>query len=124
MPIPSGDTIPTGPRCGPELPAHVTQAVDAAPSTPTTAAAADPCVTCGRVPGVPRPVPLHTVHCGPCWATYGGSPDAEEIDAPPLEALGSRDPVDQREWPARLAAEPWVQDRRRDCREKLLLLAR
>lgn len=69
-------------------------------------------------------MPLRTVHCGPCWAEFGGSPDADEIDAPPLEALGSRDPRDQQEWPARLAAEEWVQQLRRDCRDKLLHVVR
>lgn len=95
-----------------------------APITPPETSTDDLCVTCGRTPGVPRPVPLRTVHCGPCWATFGGSPDAEDIAAPPLEALGSRDPVDQREWPALLASEAWVQQLRRDCRAKLLATVR
>jgi len=69
-------------------------------------------------------VPLRTVHCGPCWAAFGGSPDAEEIGPPLPEALGSRDPRDQREWPELLAAEQWVQLLRRDCRDKLLRIVR
>lgn len=69
-------------------------------------------------------MPLRTVHCGPCWAQFGGSPAADEIAAPPLEALGSRDPRDQREWPALLAAEPWVQLLRPDCRERLMRMVR
>ena len=82
------------------------------------------CVTCGRAPGVRRPVPLRTVHCGPCWAQFGGSPEAAEIGPPPLQALCSRDPRDQREWPELLAAEQWVQLLRRDCRDKLLRMVR
>jgi len=69
-------------------------------------------------------VPLRTVHCGPCWAVFGGSPDAEEIGPPPPEALGSRDPRDQREWPELLAGEQWVQLLRSDCRDKLLRIVR
>lgn len=69
-------------------------------------------------------MPLRTVHCGPCWAEFGGSPDAADIDAAPPEALGSRDPRDQREWPLLLASEQWVQLLRRDTRARLLCLAR
>ena len=120
----TGVTIPMGPRRGPLLPAHDTRAVSAAPLTSIITSPGDLCVTCGRAPGVPRLVPLRTVHCGPCWAKFGGSPDAEEIGPPPAEALGSRDPYDQLEWLDRLAGEQWVQLLRRDCRGRLLRMVR
>lgn len=64
------------------------------------------------------------MHCGPCWAVFGGSPDAVDIGPAPMEALGSRDPRDQREWLASLTAEPWLGQLRRDARARVLALVR
>lgn len=85
-------------------------------------AAGDLCVTCEARPGVPRPTVLRTVHCGPCWAAHGGSPDVQELDAPPSQALGSRDPQSQAEWIERLGGEEWVQLLQLRTRRKLCAL--
>jgi hypothetical protein len=73
---------------------------------------------------VPRPTPLRTVVCGPCWAEHGGQATAGEIGPPPPIALGSRDPECEKEWLDRLFAQNWVQLLRVDTRRKLRRLAR
>lgn len=75
-------------------------------------------------PGVPRPVPLRTVHCGPCWAAHGGEAAAADLALAPPLALQSRDPAGQGEWLALLCAERWVQLLRPRTRERLLAMLR
>nr|ABN48425.1 ORF9 [Amycolatopsis benzoatilytica] len=82
-----GATIPTRPRCGPVLPACDTRtdspgSTESAILTLKRQPVSDLCVSCGRAPGVPRPTPLRTVHCGPCWAEFGGSPTSPRSARP------------------------------------------
>lgn len=84
----------------------------------------DLCVSCGVRPGVPRPVPLRTVHCGPCWAAHGGEAAAADMAPPPVHERGTREPGGQREWLRALHAEPWVGLLQARTRRRLLLLAR
>ncbi|MEV4649020.1 hypothetical protein [Saccharopolyspora sp. NPDC049357] len=79
-------------------------------------------MTCGDRPGVPRPLPLRTVHCGPCWAAQGGVAEAAEIGPTPTQALGNRDPRSQVEWLESLAAEEWVQTLQLRTRRRLYAL--